>query len=76
MQEECPLGCNGIGSVRGALGCRFKPWGPVGWVRDLVLLPLRLRMKLGSDPWPENSICVGWPKKEKKRKKKKIKQVH
>ena len=23
----------------------------------------------GSDPWPGNSICVGWPKKQKNKKK-------
>ena len=40
------------------------------WVKDLVLLQLRLRSQLllGSDSWPGNSICQGVAKKGKKKK--------
>ena len=36
-------------------------------VKDLAWLPLQLRsrLRLGSDPWPGNSICLGVAKKEK-----------
>ena len=40
------------------------------WVKDPVLLQLRLRswLRLGSDSWPGNSICCGVAKKEKEKK--------
>ena len=44
------------------------------WVKDLVLLQLRLRSQrqLGADPWPRNPIGRGVAKKgEKKRKERK-----
>ena len=39
------------------------------WVKDLVLLQLRLRSQLllGSYSWPGNSICQGVAKKGKKK---------
>ncbi|XP_020922221.1 matrix-remodeling-associated protein 7 isoform X1 [Sus scrofa] len=42
--------------------------GPGQWVKDLMLPPLQLRLqlRLGYDPWPRNSICLGAAKKEKK----------
>ena len=43
------------------LGRRFDPL-PAHWVKDLVLLQLRL----GSDPWLRNSICPGAAKIGKK----------
>ena len=36
--------------------------GLAEWVKDLALLQLRL----GSDPWSENSLCHGAAKKKKK----------
>ena len=45
--------------------------GPAQWIKDLVLLQLwlRLQLKLGSDPWTGNSICLQVAKKRKKKKK-------
>ena len=51
----------------------WEPWdvglipGLALWVRNLVLLPLLLRLPLclGSDPWPESSICHGAAKTNK-----------
>ena len=42
---------------------------PAQWVKDPALLQLWLKsqLRLRSDPWPRNSICLlGWPKKKKK----------
>ena len=49
--------------------------GLITVVKDLALLQLRLRsqLQLGSDPWPENSICCMEAKKEKEEEKKKSK---
>ena len=37
------------------------------WVKDLALLSwwLRLRLRVGSDPWLKNSICLGAAKKDR-----------
>ena len=63
-----PLWGNSIGSILGALGCRFNPW-LAQWVRHLALLELWLgsQLQLGSDPWPGNSICHGVAKKGKRK---------
>ena len=41
---------------------------PAQWVKDPVRQQfwLRLRLQLGSDPWPGSSICCGVAKEEKK----------
>ena len=41
--------------------------GPTQWVKDTALpqLWLRLKLRLGFDPWPRNSICLWAAKKEK-----------
>ena len=49
--------------------------GLAQWVKDLALLQLQSRLKLGSDPWPGRSICCGAAKNEKKKKKKKKKAL-
>ena len=69
--REFPLWHKGIGSILGALECRFNP-SPAQWVKDPALLQLRLRLRLqlGSDPWPGSSICQGAAKNEKEKKKK------
>ena len=45
--------------------------GLAQWVKDPLLLQLQLqlrsRLRLGSDPWPGNSICHGAAKKKKKK---------
>jgi len=42
---------------------------PAQWVKDLALLQLQQRSQkcLGSDPWPENSICHKAAKRGKKK---------
>ena len=49
----------------GNAGVQIQTPSHVQWVKDLVLLQLRLRSQLwlGSDPCARNSICVGQPKK-------------
>ena len=39
---------------------------PAPWLKDPELLQLQLRWQppLGSDPWPENSICCGAARKK------------
>lgn len=49
--REFSLGCNGIGSVLGALDAGSIP----GWHSGLRIRPL-LQLRLRSDPWPGNSI--------------------
>ena len=69
------LWCNGIGSISGALGCRFDP--PLAqWVKDPSLPQLwcRSQLRLRSDLWPRNYIRHGAAKKEKRKKKKKLKE--
>ena len=41
--------------------------GLARWVKDPALqqLRLRLQLRLGSDPWPGNSICCGVTKNKK-----------
>ena len=41
--------------------------GPAQWVKD----PALSRTRLGSDPWPKNSICCKGAKNKKEGKKKK-----
>ena len=62
---EFPLWHNRASIVLGALGRRFDP-GLAQWVKDPVFLQLllRLRLWLGSDPWPKNSICRRAAKKQ------------
>ena len=42
---------------------------PAQWVKDPVLpqLQLRSQLRLGSDPWPENSTCHGVTKTQTNR---------
>ena len=62
-------------SLCGSLGSEvsWEQWdtgsipGLAQWVKDLVLLQLRSKLPLGSDPWSGNSICFGVAKKEKER---------
>ena len=56
---------NGIGGISGVLGRRFHPLGPSQWVKDLAQLWFRSQLRLGSDPWPRNSICRRTSKKTK-----------
>ena len=55
--REFLLWCDGVSSVLGVLGHRFDAW-LAQRVKDPVLLWLRSQLRLGSDPWPRNSICL------------------
>ena len=63
---------NGIDNVLGALGCRVS-LHPSTVVKDPALpqLQLRLWLRLGSDPWPGNSIYLEVAESERKKEKKK-----
>ena len=72
--SKFPLCLNGIGSSSGALECRFDPLpSRAQWVQDPVLPQMqhRSQLRLGSDPWPRNSVCCRMSKKVGKKKKKK-----
>ena len=64
---EIPLWSSGIGSILGVLGCRLDPQPGTAGLGSSVTpqLWLRLRLQLGSDLWPRNSICLGVAKKKK-----------
>ena len=51
------------GSIPDLVQCNF------GWLKDPALLQLqhRSQLRLRSDPWPRNSVCLGVAKKEEKR---------
>ena len=63
---EIPLWSSGIGSILGVLGCRLDPQPGTAGLGSSVTpqLWLRLRLQLGSDLWPRNSICLGVAKKK------------
>ena len=67
MLLEFLLWVNRIGLVLGISGHMFAPW-PSTWVRDPVLPQpqFRLQLRLGSNPWPRNSIRCGEAKKKKR----------
>ena len=53
--KEFLLWCNGIGSFLGMLGRGYTPaWQ---WVKDLALL-LGSQLRLRSDAWSRNSMCL------------------
>ena len=64
---EFPLWRNGQQHLRSNWDAGSIP-SPAQWGKDPVLLQLQLRsqLRLGSDPWPGNSICHRVAKKEKK----------
>ena len=66
--NRVPTGTMGLAASWEHLDTGLIP-GPAQWVKDLTLpqLQLRLRLRLSSDPWPRNSICLGVAKKEKKK---------
>ena len=66
---EFPLWHNGIGSV---LSCQDTGSIPSTWLKDPALTQLwcRSQLRLGSDPWPGNSICCQVAKKKKEKEKK------
>lgn len=69
--EEFPPWHNWISGILGRTQVRF-PHRPIQRVKDPVLqrLQLRPRLWLGSDSWPGNFRCTGWPKNEKNKNKK------
>ena len=65
-KREFLLWHNRNGGSLGVLGDRFHP-KPAQWVKDPVSpqLWLRSQLRLGSDPWPGNSVCCEGAKKER-----------
>ena len=57
---------SGMGGVSAVPERRFDPQ-PGQWIKDpeVLQLQLRLKLQLGSDPWPGNSICRGAAKNKK-----------
>ena len=67
--DECGTHCGATGSVTSCKCCNTGSIpSPAQWVKDPALPQLQQRSKLriGSDPWPGNSISRGAAKKEKK----------
>ena len=65
--SKFPLWPGGAGSISGVWSTGLIP-GPAQWVKGLALpqLWLRLRLWLGSDPWPGNPYALGRPKKKER----------
>ena len=59
----------GIGSYLYGAGIRVQSLAQLSGFENPVLLQLQRRSqrRLGSDPWPGNSLCCGAANKEKKR---------
>ena len=67
---EFPLWCNGICAVSAGQGARFNTQHSGLRESGKSHIWNRLKLQLRSDPWSENSICLGQPKNKVRKKKK------